>query len=114
MSQRRSTARQTSKRRYQTADHFFFDDYWTFLAQKGRYAGVARPVLRWTPHAPQLNQLERKYFDFLAPCRSVLEIGAGTLELKRKIEAAGFKGEYRVASIATPFARSTSRIGSGR
>jgi hypothetical protein len=51
------------------------------------------PVRRWWP-SDQLCEIEQLIFDAVRSSPSLLDVGAGDLRIKRKLEQAGWRGEY--------------------
>ena len=65
--------------------------------------GVPRfPVRRWWESAG-LSDIERLYFDAVKDAVSLLDVGAGDLRVKRKFEAAGFRGEYHTQDVGPEY-----------
>jgi hypothetical protein len=62
----------------------------------------AFPVRRWWP-ADGLSEIERAYFDAVKPAARLLDVGAGDLRLMKKLQAAGFAGEYHTQDIGTEY-----------
>ena len=56
------------------------------------------PVRRWW-ETEGLCDIERDYFDAVREASSVLDVGAGDLRVMRKLQAAGFRGEYHTQDI---------------
>lgn len=55
---------------------------------------------RWW-ETDSLCDIERVYFDAVRNASSLLDLGAGDLRIMRKIQAAGFRGEYHTQDIGT-------------
>ena len=75
-----------------------YDTYWKrkqlHLAEPRREF----PVRRWWA-TDDLCDIERVYFDAVRDARSVLDVGAGDLRVMRKLQRAGFQGEYHTQDI---------------
>lgn len=56
------------------------------------------PVRRWWD-TDGLCEIERVYFDAIRHAPSLLDVGAGDLRVMRKIQAAGYGGEYHTQDI---------------
>ncbi len=77
-----------------------FRNYW----ERKRLAQnvPAFPVKRWW-RSDGLSEIERLYFEIVAGAPSLLDVGAGSLDVKKKLVAAGFRGEYRTLDPGTEF-----------
>jgi hypothetical protein len=73
-----------------------YENYWQKKALRERAPAFA--VKRWWP-SPGLSETEALYLDAVSGAKSLLDIGAGDLTLKKKLTAAGFKGEYRTQDV---------------
>ena len=82
-----------------------FSNYWEFIAKRKEFGGVKRPVLYWYPPIPgeKMNEVERVYFDFIKDVPCLLDFGAGDLSLKKRFEAAGFKGKWLTCDLSKEF-----------
>jgi hypothetical protein len=60
------------------------------------------PVLRWW-ETDELSEVERVCFDAVKDAKSLLDVGAGDLHIKRKFEAAGFGAEYHTQDIGPEY-----------
>lgn len=60
------------------------------------------PVKRWWP-TEGLCDIERVFFERLQGARTLLDVGAGDLRVKRKLEAAGFRGEYHTQDVSDAY-----------
>ncbi len=58
------------------------------------------PVRRWW-ESEGLCDIEQVYFDAIQGARSLLDVGAGDLRVRKKFQAAGFHGEYHTQDIGT-------------
>jgi len=69
-----------------------FSNYW---ARKKQLQNSRQhfPVRRWTA-TEDLCEIEQIYFDSLKNCKSLLDVGAGDLRIKNKLQRAGYTGEY--------------------
>jgi hypothetical protein len=56
------------------------------------------PVRRWW-ETGGLCEIERDYFEAVRTASSLLDVGAGDLRVMRKLQAAGFTGEYHTQDI---------------
>ena len=56
------------------------------------------PVKRWW-ETDGLCEIERIYFDAVRDAASVLDVGAGDLRVMKKLQAAGYGGEYHTQDI---------------
>lgn len=56
------------------------------------------PVRRWW-ETDGLCEIERVYFDAVRDAPSLLDVGAGDLRVMRKLQAAGYRGEYHTQDI---------------
>jgi hypothetical protein len=56
------------------------------------------PVRRWW-ETDGLCEIERVYFDAIRDTTSLLDVGAGDLRVMRKLQAAGYRGEYHTQDI---------------
>lgn len=56
------------------------------------------PVRRWW-ETDGLCEIEREYYDAIRGAASLLDVGAGDLRVMRKLQAAGFAGEYHTQDI---------------
>lgn len=59
-------------------------------------------VTKWY-RSEKLCEIEQIYFDKIKNCKSVLDVGAGDLRLKKKIESAGYRGEYQSQDISSEY-----------
>jgi hypothetical protein len=76
--------------------------YRTFWQRKEllRRAWPIFPVRRWW-ESDGLCDIEQVYFDAVRNAPSLLDVGAGDLRIMRKIQGAGFTGEYHTQDIGT-------------
>jgi len=76
--------------------------YRTFWQRKEmlKRAWPVFPVRRWW-ESDGLCDIEQVYFDAVRNAPSLLDVGAGDLRIMRKIQSAGFKGEYHTQDIGT-------------
>ena len=56
------------------------------------------PVLRWWP-SDTLCELEKHYFAAVKSSARLLDVGAGDLRVMRKLQSAGFRGEYHTQDV---------------
>ncbi len=73
---------------------FFEENYWTFLRIRDRYGAMPQPVRKYWADPDALNEVDRTVFDAIFGCRTVLDLGAGDLTMKRKVLRYGFPGRY--------------------
>jgi 2-polyprenyl-3-methyl-5-hydroxy-6-metoxy-1,4-benzoquinol methylase len=59
-------------------------------------------LLRWWNTA-ELSEVEQLFFNQLKNCDTVLDVGAGDLQMKRKFQQAGYYGEYHTQDIGEEF-----------
>jgi len=74
-----------------------YESYWArkelLIRSKPRF-----PVVRWW-ETERLCEIERIYFEAVRGASSLLDVGAGDLRIQRKLNAAGFAGEYHTQDI---------------
>jgi len=77
-----------------------YDTYWK--RKQLRLADPRRefPVRRWWS-TDGLCDIEQIYFDAVRDARSLLDVGAGDLRVMRKLQSAGFRGEYHTLDVGT-------------
>jgi predicted SAM-dependent methyltransferase len=73
---------------------FFEANYWTVLKARDVYAARPQPVLRWWDDPRELNDVDRIILEALRSSSKALDIGAGDLRVKRKLQSAGLSAEY--------------------
>ena len=56
------------------------------------------PVRRWW-ETEDLCEIERLYFDAIHGSASLLDVGAGDLRIMRKLQRAGYRGEYHTQDV---------------
>jgi hypothetical protein len=77
--------------------HPAYETYWKRKALLKR--GFPRfPVRRWW-ETDGLCDIERVYFEAIRDAPSLLDVGAGDLRVMRKLQAAGYGGEYHTQDI---------------
>ena len=77
--------------------HPAYETYWKRKALLKR--GFPRfPVRRWW-ETDSLCDIERVYFEAIRDAPSLLDVGAGDLRVMRKLQAAGYRGEYHTQDI---------------
>jgi hypothetical protein len=76
-----------------------YETYWRRkeLLRKSR---PTFPVRRWWD-TDGLCDIEQVYFDAVRGAPSVLDVGAGDLRIMRKLQAAGYTGEYHTQDVGT-------------
>ena len=79
------------------SDHPWYDTYWR-RKELLRRTPPSFPVRRWWD-TDALCDIERAYFDAVRDAKSVLDVGAGDLRIMRKLQAAGYRGEYHTQDI---------------
>jgi hypothetical protein len=75
-----------------------YSNYWQrkrLLAEKAPHF----PVEHWWPD-DNLCGIERVYLQAVASQASLLDVGAGDLRIKRKVQAAGYRGIYHTLDIS--------------
>jgi 2-polyprenyl-3-methyl-5-hydroxy-6-metoxy-1,4-benzoquinol methylase len=75
-----------------------YDTYWQ---RKQLHLADPRrefPIRRWWS-TDGLCDIEQVYFDAVRGARSLLDVGAGDLRVMRKLQRAGFQGEYHTQDI---------------
>lgn len=77
--------------------HPAYENYWKRKALLKR-SFPEFPVRRWW-ETDALCEIERVYFDAIREAPSLLDVGAGDLRVMRKLQAAGFRGEYHTQDI---------------
>jgi hypothetical protein len=75
--------------------------YSTYWKRKALLHGLTPhfPVRRWW-ETDELCEIERVYADAVWPARSLLDVGAGDLRVKRKFQAAGYTGAYHTQDVS--------------
>jgi SAM-dependent methyltransferase len=76
------------------AREFFSQYYWDFMKYRGEYGARRIPIVRWWHDEKELNEVERTILDAIRDCEVVLDVGAGDLRVKRKLEAHGVGARY--------------------
>jgi hypothetical protein len=79
-----------------------FQMYWALKAAKERAAAIPRPVIRTYP-CDGLDETERLVWRTLAPCRRILDVGAGDNRIKRKFLALGYAGTFETVDVSPEF-----------
>lgn len=82
----------------QNVENQIFKNYWSrkrFL--EGKIPSF--PVIKWY-RTDSLCDIEQLYFTQVNKCRSILDVGAGDLRIKKKFELAGFGGEYHSQDVS--------------
>ncbi|HEX7077625.1 MAG TPA: methyltransferase domain-containing protein [Candidatus Eisenbacteria bacterium] len=81
------------------AGHPAYDTYWQRkeLLKRSR---PTFPVRRWW-ETDGLCDIERVYFEAVREAPSLLDVGAGDLRVMRKLQAAGYRGEYHTQDVGT-------------
>ena len=79
---------------------FFEDHYWDFMRHRAAYEARPFPVIRWWDDPVELSDVERTIADEICGCETVLDVGAGDLRVKRKLQAAGFSGRYLTQDVS--------------
>jgi hypothetical protein len=82
---------------------FFEQHYWTFRRARDAYAAAPQPAIRWWKADDASTDVDRVVLEALEHSRSVLDIGAGDLEVKRKLLAAGVSADYRTVDPTREF-----------
>lgn len=77
--------------------HPAYETYWK-RKELLRRSWPSFPVRRWW-ETDELCDIERVYFDAVREKRSVLDVGAGDLRVMRKLQRAGYSGEYHTQDI---------------
>ncbi len=77
--------------------HPAYQTYWK-RKELLRRSRLEFPVRRWW-ETDGLCDIERVYFDAVRAASSLLDVGAGDLRVMRKLQAAGFRGEYHTQDI---------------
>lgn len=67
------------------------------------------PCVQWLDQSA-LCDIESIYFATLQSAKSILDVGAGDLRIKKKFEAAGFSGEYHTLDIGDEHAHTYTDI----
>ena len=62
----------------------------------------AFPIRRWWP-ADGLSDIEQVLFDVVRESHTLLDVGAGDLRVRKKLQQAGFRGEYHTQDIGNEF-----------
>ena len=78
-------------------EHPAYRTYWQ-RKEMLRRSRPAFPVRRWW-ETDGLCEIEQIYFDAIRDAPSLLDVGAGDLRVMRKMQAAGFEGEYHTQDI---------------
>jgi hypothetical protein len=83
------------------SDEAAYRNYWR---RKQLLAGKVPhfPVQRWW-ESTRLCQAEHTIFDSIQASRSLLDIGAGDLRIKRRLQEAGFAGEYHTQDVGDEY-----------
>lgn len=79
------------------AGHPAYDTYWQ-RKELLRRSWPTFPVRRWW-ETDGLCDIERVYFEAVREAPSLLDVGAGDLRVMRKLQAAGYRGEYHTQDI---------------
>lgn len=80
---------------------FIYFKYWerkNILASKKPHFST----LKWW-HSEDLCEVEQVILSKVESCNAILDVGAGDLRVKRKIQNAGFNGEYHTQDIGEEF-----------
>jgi Methyltransferase domain len=83
---------------------FFERHYWSFLRVREAYRAKPEPIIRYWKEPGGVNDFDRAIFAALASCGTVLDVGAGDLLMKQKVEAQGFRGRYLTLDPTREFA----------
>jgi methyltransferase family protein len=78
-------------------EHPEYETYWQRKELLKR-SWPSFPVRRWW-ETDGLCDIERAYFDAVRNAPSLLDVGAGDLRVMRKLQAAGYQGEYHTQDI---------------
>jgi SAM-dependent methyltransferase len=90
------------------ADRPFEDAYWAYMRLKGEIgAKMLQPAIPWWMQGadcPGLNPTEQAILDHVSGAKRLLDIGAGDLRVKNRLQRAGFAGSYETVdrSIEAP------------
>jgi len=78
--------------------------YSTYWERKRLLAGPVPhfPLLRWWP-ADGLCEIEKVYLDAVKGKARLLDVGAGDLRVMKKLQAAGYAGEYHTQDIGAEY-----------
>jgi hypothetical protein len=80
-----------------------YDTYWKRKALR-KQVPQEFPVVRWWEVGEQqLSEVEQLLFGAVRAAGSLLDVGAGDLRVMRKLQAAGFAGDYHTQDIGTEF-----------
>lgn len=79
------------------AGHPAYETYWQ-RKELLRKSWPSFPVRRWW-ETGGLCDIERVYFDAVRNSSSLLDVGAGDLRVMKKLQAAGYRGEYHTQDI---------------
>src|SRR5262245_31174001 len=74
-----------------------YDTYWKRKELLKR-AWPSFPVLRWW-ESEDLCEIERIYFEAIRAAPSLLDVGAGDLRVMKRIQRAGYAGEYHTQDV---------------
>lgn len=76
-------------------------NYWQ-RKQVLQTASTKYSVLKWWS-SPELCEVEKTIFDRVKTKDSILDVGAGDLKIKAKLQCAGYRGEYHTQDIGEEF-----------
>lgn len=79
------------------SEHPAYETYWKRKELLKR-SWPSFPVRRWWD-SDDLCEIERIYFDAVRDSPSLLDVGAGDLRVMRKLERAGYRGEYHTQDV---------------
>jgi hypothetical protein len=85
--------------------------YWRRKALRGKVPQF--PIRRWWD-SNGLCDIERVYFDAIKGASTLLDIGAGDLRMKHKLQRCGFRGEYDTQDVGAEFEYTYQELGNVR
>ncbi len=92
----------------ETSENQVFKNYW--LRKRQLESSIPHfPVVKWY-RSEDLCDIEKIYFETIKNCPSILDVGAGDLRLKIKLESAGFTGEYHTQDISSEYSHTYTQL----
>lgn len=80
------------------------DTYWAFMRLRDAYgAKLSHPTIRWWmqgPDEPGLNPTEQVIINHVGGAKRLLDIGAGDLRVKTRLQRSGFAGTYQTIDVS--------------
>jgi hypothetical protein len=93
-----------------TPDDFFAKHYWKFLALRDEYAAKPQPIVNYWRDPERLNGVDNLLLSSLWDCARILDVGAGDLAVKHKLQSGGLRGLYHTLDLSQEFAHDFSDL----